>query len=240
MAECDFTFGVYIPSYNRYERGMITGKLFEHPIHVVRKSQEEQYKEHGFTNVISVDDELVDGYSDVYNWIVSNANEDVIAIVDDDVKNFMYRLEYNYPIEDVETCQSEFERLAQLIWDLDLGLAFGSATPTPYVYTSEFGWFGIPGAFKIVNRKCIKAKMDTDLPRNTDIDYVLQELLKNRVCLNAKYLVDNPYNDRSTNTSGSTYNSNAIEASVDMMKLRWGKYFDYNANKNVPYIRVQR
>ena len=79
MAGCDFTFGVYIPSYNRYARGMITGKLFEDPKHVVRKSQEKQYAEHGFKNIVSVDDRLVDGYSDVYNWIVENAEEDVIA-----------------------------------------------------------------------------------------------------------------------------------------------------------------
>ena len=85
MAGCDFTFGVYIPSYNRYARGMITGKLFEDPKHVVRKSQEKQYAEHGFKNIVSVDDRLVDGYSDVYNWIVENVEADVIAIVDDDV-----------------------------------------------------------------------------------------------------------------------------------------------------------
>jgi len=240
VADGNFTFGVYIPSVGRYERGVITGKWFENPKHIVRKSQEQLYINAGFPNVIGVEDEEINQYSKVYNWIVDNAEEDVVAIVDDDVKNFIYRLERNYSIDDVETCQAEFERLAQLIYDLDIGVAFGSATPTPYVYTSEFGWYGIPGAFKVVNRKCIKARMDTELPRNTDIDYVLTELLLNRVCLNAKYLVDNPQEDDITNTTGSSYNREDIAASVEMMKAKWGKYFDYNANKNVPKILVNR
>lgn len=236
----EFTFGVYIPSYSREKRGVVTGKLFENPKHVVRKSQEQAYLDAGFKNVIGVEDSLIGGYAKVYNWIVDNAEEDVIAIVDDDVKNFIYRLDINYPIDSVERCQAEFERLAQFLWDLDLGLAFGSATPTPYVYTSEFGWYGIPGAFKVVNRRCIKARMDEKLPRNTDIDYVLQELLHNRVCLNAKYLVDNPVEDRLTNTTGSTYNPRAIAASVEMMNLKWGRHFSYNEKRNVPYIVVER
>lgn len=151
----------------------------------------------------------------------------------------MYRLDYNYVIDDVETCQAEFERLAQLVYDLGIGLAFGSATAVPYDYTSEFGWLGIPGAFKIVNRKQIKARM-VSMPRNVDIDYVLQELLKNRICLNAKYLVDVPYKDKDTNKSGSSYDAAAIESSVQIMKAKWGKYFSYNFKKNVPHINVHR
>ena len=238
--EGEVTFGVYIPTYGRYGRGVVTGKLFENPKHVVRKSQEQRYLDAGFRNVIAVEDDQIRFYASVYNWIVDNAEEDIIAIVDDDVKAFVYRTDTNYVIDSVETCQAEFERLGQLIYDLDIGLAFGSATPTPYVYTSEFGWFGIPGAFKVVNRKCIKAKMDTKLPRNTDIDYVLQELLQNRICINAKYLCDNPYEDENTNTTGSSYNPTAIASSVEIMKSRWGKHFDYNEKKNVPYIRVER
>ena len=239
MAEGEFSFGVYIPSYKRAMRGVVTGKLFEHPSYVVRKSQQKMYEDAGFPNVIGVDDTEIDSYEHTFNWIVDNATEDVIAIVDDDVKSFMYRLDYNYVIEDVETCQAEFERLAQLIHDLDIGLAFGSATAVPYDYTSEFGWLGIPGAFKIVNRKMIKARM-ASMPRNVDIDYVLQELLKNRICLNAKYLVDVPYKDKNTNNSGSNYDAAAIESSVQIMKTKWGKYFSYNFKKNVPHVNVQR
>ena len=238
--EDEFTFGVYIPTCGRYGRGMITGKLFESPKHVVRKSEEQAYADAGFVNIVAVEDKEIAGYAPVYNWIVDNAEEDVIVICDDDVKNFIYRTDTNVPITDVETCQAEFERLGQLIWDLDLGIAFGSATPTPYVYTSEFGWYGIPGAFKVVNRRCVKARMDTLLQRNTDIDYVLQELLKNRVCLNAKYLCDNPFEDDTTNTSGSKYNPTAIAASVEMMESRWGRHFSYNSKKNVPMIHVER
>ena len=240
MDNKEFTFGVYIPTTKRYSRGVITGKWFLEPKHVVRESEKKLYEDAGFQNIIAVEDTLICSYSKVYNWIVKNAEEDVVVIADDDVKAFVYMLDYNYPIPDALTCQAEFERLGQLLLDLNIGLAFGPATPTPYNYTAEFRWSGIPGAFKVVNRKAIKAKMDTMLYRNTDIDYVLQELLKNRICLNANYLVDNPVEDDITNTTGANYNVAGINASVEIMKSRWGMYFSYNSKKNVPRIQVKR
>ena len=73
MVDNEITIGVYIPSVGRAERGMITGKLFESPKHIVRKSQEQEYKKMGFINVIGVEDNEIDGYGDVFNWIVENA-----------------------------------------------------------------------------------------------------------------------------------------------------------------------
>lgn len=240
VVDNEITIGVYIPSVGRAERGMITGKLFESPKHIVRKSQEQEYKKMGFINVIGVEDNEIDGYGDVFNWIVENAKEDIIVIADDDIKAFSYLLERAYRIEDVETVQAEFERIGQILYDLDIGLAYGPATPAWYNYTCEFSFFGIPGAFKVINRKALKAKMDSELPRCTDIDFVLQELLLNRITLSVKWLVDSPYEDSTTSTSGSTYNAKGIQQAVEIMKARWGKYFSYNMKKNIPRIRVQR
>lgn len=238
--EDEITFGVYIPSYKRYKRGVITGKLFENPKHVIRESQAQQYIDAGFPNVISVPDNEVRSYSRVYNWIVDNAEEDIVAIIDDDVKSFSYRLDKNYEFNSVDTVQAEFERLAQIIYDLGIGVAFTTATAVPWGYTSEFRWSGIPGAFKIVNRSKVRAVMDTTLPKHVDIDYVLQELVYNRICLNALYIVDNAYNDDSTNVSGSNYDSKMISASSDIMAARWGKYFSYDYKHNKPSILVKR
>lgn len=234
------TFGVYIPSYNRSARGVVTGKLFENPHYVVRQSQKELYEKEGFPNVIGVEDEKVNRYSKVFNWIIENATEDIILIIDDDVKGMKYRLDSVEKIEDVETIQAEFERIGQMLWDLDLGLAFGTATAVPWSYTSEFRFSGVPGAFKLINRKKLKARMEYTFPRNVDIDFVLQEVLKNRICLNALYICGDPYIDKLTNTTGSRYNQDSIKASVEMMKLKWGKYFGYNFNSNVPKIFVKR
>lgn len=240
MEDKELSFGVYIPSVGRAYRGVITGKLFENPKYVVRKSQAAEYEEMGFPNVIGVEDEEIADYELVYNWIVDNAEEDIIVIADDDIKAFNYLLERSYRIEDVETVQAEFERIGQLLFDLGIGLAFGPATPAWYNYTCEFGFFGIPGAFKVVNRKAIKARMDATLPRCSDIDYVLQELLLNRICLSVKWLVDSPFEDSKTNVTGSIYNKDGIMDAVQIMKARWGKHFTYNMERNIPMIDVTR
>ena len=240
MENNEFTFKVYIISARRYSRGMITAKNFIDYCHVVRESEKEMYIKHGFNNVIAFPDEDINRYSKVFNYLVDNAPEDVIAIVDDDIDYFQYRNPFSKKIKDPEIVQSEFERLAQMIYDLDLGLAFGTPNASPYMYTGEFSWSGIPGAWKIVNRKHIKAKMDSAVYRNVDIDYVLQEVLKNRICLCARYLCAKGKRDKITNATGSVYSKSDIDNSIDEMKIRWGKYFQYNEKKNVPKIIARR
>ena len=236
----EFAFQVYIISSSRYSRGPITARNFLNYKHVVRRSQEKDYLQNGFDNVISFPDELINSYTKVFNYLSNSAQEDVIAIVDDDIDYFKYRTDKIERIKSSEIVQAEFERLAQIIYDLDIGLAFGPPNSIPYNYTSEFSWFGIPGAWKIVNRSKIKAAMDPQIDRNVDIDYVLQEVLLNRVCIDARYLCGEGYKDEITRSSGSVYSINSIENSIAQMKLRWGKYFTYDAKKNVPRILVSR
>lgn len=233
-------FQVYIISCGRYKRGMVTAKNFTDYKHVVRKSEEQLYIENGFDNVISFDDELINRYTKVFNYLVENAPEDVIAIVDDDIDFFEYRNPFTTKITDPNVVQAEFERLGQMLYDLDLGLAFGSPNNNPYNYTAEFTFFGIPGAWKIVNRKAIKSKMDMTINRNVDIDYVLQEVLKNRICLDARYLCGRGYKDKTTNSTGSIYSKNDIDSSIDRMRLKWGRHFTYNDKNNLPRINVKR
>lgn len=236
----DITFKVYIISAKRYVRGMITAKNFTDYVHVVRESEKDAYIEHGFDNVISFPDDDINRYSKVFNYLVDNAKEDVIAIVDDDIDYFQYRNPFSKKIKDPEIVQAEFERLAQMIYDLNLGLAFGTPNASPYMYTGEFSWSGIPGAWKIVNRKVIKAKMDSTVYRNVDIDYVLQELLSNRICLCARYLCAMGKKDKITNSTGSIYSKKNIENSIDKMKIKWGRHFQYDEKRNVPKILVKR
>ena len=127
-----------------------------------------------------------------------------------------------------------------MIYDLDIGLSFGSPNNSPYVYNQEFCWYGIPGAFKIINRKVIKARMDSTVYRNVDIDYVLQEVLVNRICLDAKWFCIKGYRDKDTNKTGSVYTKKNIENSIDKMKIKWGRHFQYDEKKNVPKIFVKR
>lgn len=233
------TFQVYIISASRYSRGPITAKNFLDYKHVVRKSQEQSYIDNGFENVIAFEDNLINSYAKVFNYLVEHAPEDVIAIVDDDTEFYRYRTDTTRKIESPELVQGEFERLAQIIYDLDIGLAFCPPTATPYNYTSEFSWLGIPGAWKIVNRNCIKAKMDTSISRQ-DIDYVLQEVMMNRICLDAKYITTKGFDDAESLTSGNFYLKSDVDHSIETLELRWGKYFQFDRKKNIPKLFVDR
>lgn len=239
----EFTFHVYIISSGRASRGPITAKNFLEYTHIVRKSQEADYIANGFENVVGVEDSKIRGYDRVFNYVVENAKEDVVAIVDDDIDYFQYRRDETYKIESAETVQAEFERLAQIIYDLDIGLAFNSPNGAPYKYTKEFAFVGMPSACKIVNRKAIKAKMNENINRNLDVDYVLQELLVNRICLNPKYIVlkEHPV-DKLTRVTGTVCSYDDINHSLETMKLRWGAYFGYERIniKPIVYIKVTR
>lgn len=236
----DIKFQIYIISHGRHERGEITAKNFTNYKHVVRESEKAIYKKHGFKNVVGYPDEDINSYTKVFNYLVDNAPEDVIAIVDDDIDHFLYRTDKSEIITDSWIVQQEFERIAQMIADLRIGLAMADVLSIPYSYSQEFTWGGVPGAWKIINRSVIKARMDSSIARNVDIDYVLQEMLKNRICLKVKYLCSFGYRDESTTTSGSNYDGSDIEASLTEMKLRWGKYFNYNKKRGIPYIHVPR
>ena len=78
-------FGIYIPSYNRADT-ISTHKLLEYYKVVVRKSQKEDYlKVIPEENLIAVDDEEICSVSKVWNWVIDNAEEEVIAILGDDM-----------------------------------------------------------------------------------------------------------------------------------------------------------
>lgn len=108
-------FGIYIPSYKRAAT-ITTHKLLEYYKVVVRKSEEDEYlKVIPKENLIAVPDEEINNIVKVVNWIVDNSEEDVIAMIDDDMNDLIYRLDFNEKITDPEVITSELERIAQLM-----------------------------------------------------------------------------------------------------------------------------
>lgn len=151
-------FGIYIPSYNRADT-ISTHKLLEYYKVVVRKSQKEDYlKVIPEENLIAVDDEEICSVSKVWNWVIDNAEEEVIAILGDDMSGCLYRLDFNVPIEDYSLITAEIERIAQLIYDLDIGYGCDDATNTPWNYNQEFAFTGTTGGITWVNRKVYKSR----------------------------------------------------------------------------------
>lgn len=232
---------IYVPSYHR-SNAIKTYHLLEKCIYVVRKSEEEAYLNAGIKpeDLWAVEDELIDGGDVVVWYIIENAPEELICICDDDFDDFKYMIDYSWDIgKDKEVITSEIERQLQLISDLDIGLGFLTPTAIPYNYDREFGFKGIPGAVKFINRRVFKAKYDATVAENFDIDMVLQELLNNRICLVPKYFYDKSKMDVNVGGNSERNRQDQID-SVMNMKIKWGQYFDYNWKKNKPNIKVSR
>ena len=239
----DTLFNIYCMSYQRPNK-ILTKQLFEYCTYIVREKEADAYRHAG------IDDMLVIPEGDVWNfmstlyWLIQHALEDVIFIADDDIEKFVYRLDTTTYLElkdgspDKEKITSEVERIAQLIYDLDIGLAFDQSSIAPYAYTSEFSFIGMPGHIRWINRKALKAVYDRNDPAASDVDMMMQELLKNRIILQPKYLCVKAGMD--LNAGGDLRKRKEYLLFVDAMKNKWGKYYDYNYKRNIAFIRVKR
>ena len=239
----EVSFGIYIPSYKR-AKTCNAHVFLEYGIYIVRKSEYEEYlealKDYADTiTVQAVDDELIGGLTEVNQWLIDNAPEDVIAILDDDIHHFYYRMFDTVDLKDKETVTSELERIGQLMYDLNIGFGATDATIRPWNYDCEFSFKGCAGAVRWVNRLAFKSKCVKELEYNYDLDLVLQELLKNRIILKPKYFCSKGLTD--TNEGGASGKKRGDQiASIHLMEEKWGKYFSYNFKQNVPHINVKR
>lgn len=232
-------FGIYIPSYRRADT-ISTYKLLEYYKVVVRKSEEDAYlKTIPKENLITVPDEEINNIVKVVNWIVDNSEEDVIAMIDDDMNDLIYRLDFNEKITDAEVVTSEIERIAQLMVDLDIGYGAVDASIAPWNYSQEFTFAGTSGGLRWFNKKIYKSRFDEKIGYCCDTDAVLQELLKNRIILKPKYLCSHGATDLNAGGNSQKTRNDQI-ASFEMMKHKWGKYFDYRLESNKIYVRVRR
>ena len=238
MNEDEVGLGIYIPSYRR-AKTVTTHRFLEYYKYVVRESEKAEYEAAGITNILAVDDELICGLTEVNQWLIDNAPEQLICILDDDIHHFYYRLDRQDSIENPALITSEIERIAQLMVDLDVGFAATDATTSIWNYDAEFSFKGTAGAVRWINRKVFKAKCQKDLEYNYDLDLVLQELLVNRIILKPRYFCSKGLTDTNEGGASSKDRQDQI-VSINLMMAKWGKYFDYNLKSNKPYIRVER
>ena len=231
-------FNIYVPSYKRSET-TCTFQLLEYCTYVVRKSEEEKYRRRGIKNIWAVEDEKIDSMVKVANFIIENAPEDLIAMVDDDIPKFIYRLDTSEYLTDPEIITSEIERIGQLLYDLELGYAAVDASTVPWNYASEFEFKGSSGGMRWINRPKFKSRFREEVAHNCDLDVILHELLVNRIVLKPKYFCTKGGTDTNAGGNSSKKRSDQV-ACIELMKMKWGKYFDYNLKSNKPYIRVKR
>ena len=233
------TFNVYVISYHRSD-AIQTEHFLEYCTYVVRKSEEQKYKDAGVRSVWGIEDGLIDSVAKVMNYLVQNAPEDVIAIIDDDVNAVCYRLESIEKIEDGEVVCRELERMGQLMYDLGIGyLACPSDSNVKY-YDRPFKFVGVNGGMKMFNRKVVKAQFDTSLKFLTDIDFQMQELLKNRIIMIPNYFCWQCGID--TNKGGNNANKSLHDFNVEneFMGQKWGKYYQPADGSSAGKIRVKR
>ena len=216
------TFNIYIRSYNRFK--IMTGNLVEYGTYVVRESQRSKYEEI-WSDVLGVEDSLIDGGAKVLNYLIENATEDVICVLDDDIKGFKYRLDRYEKITDKEVATREIERLAQLVYDLDIGYANVAGHQNLLYYDQPFKFVGVNGGVKIFNRKKVKGRFDQSIRFLYDDDFQFQELLKNRIILLSEYFLNDSFID--TNEGGNNDDKTQREWRMNHEELnrRWGKYY---------------
>lgn len=234
------TFNIYVASYKRpYETKVHT--LLEYCTYVVRESEERAYRNAGIENIWAVPDEEINSFAKVQNYILEHAPEDIICVLDDDISSFNYCLEKCETVKSKEIATAELERYGQLLADLDIGLLGSRIIITlPYNYTCEFGLSDMIGPIRIYNKKYIKSRYE-EMPFFSDTDFVLQELLKNRIILRPNYFGGNAKLE--TNKGGMNITrTKKIQLDVyqNILKPKWGRYIDFNSKKNITKIIVRR
>lgn len=197
----------------------------------------------GVDDLLIIPKGAVNNFMTTFYWILENTPEDVVFIVDDDIINMRCVQQKNAGIVDAdgnpdkERATAEAERIAQIIYDLNIGLAYDIPSTAPYMYRGAFEFKGMPGHIRWVNKKAFKAKLDTSDPACSDIDMAMQELLLNRVTLVPKYFC--AYATIGTN-DGSNADRSSHLALTHAMKQKWGKYYSYDYERNAAKIYVKR
>lgn len=234
----EFEFGVYVPSYKRYNDKLRMYDHLEYCTYVVRASEEQHYRAAGIEHLWVIEDELIDNIHKVHDYIIKNSPEQVICIVDDDGK-FAYR---NVDSRDMtpEEASAELERVAQMMVDLRIGFGCTDSNPAPFYYTQEFQFKGMCGGCKWFNKEVFKAKVDPECYYNFDLDLELQELLHNRIVWKPIYFIDVGGQDTNPGGSNTDKNSNKRKSGIHYTRMKWGKYFDYNFESNKARIKVVR
>ena len=126
------------------------------------------------------------------------------------------------------------------IVDLNIGYGCTDAVPAPYYYDAEFKFKGMSGGCKWFYKAKLKSRIDEKTNYNFDLDIELNELLQNRVIFKPIYFID--IGGQDTNKGGSNTDKNQEKriAGIEYMKLKWGKYFDYDFKSNKAKIIVNR
>lgn len=229
-------------SYHRADVNL-TEKLVDYCTYVVREEEADEYRANGHNNLLTIPQGAAHDFTSTFYWIINNTPEDIICILDDDIKNFVWRMDKFEKIGDDEEGReivtTEIERQAQLLVDLDLGFSFCQIGGASYTYNQEFAFKGMPGPVRWINKSAFKAKYDPNDEASGDIDIAMQELLRNRIVLMEKYFIAKASQNEILGAKEELRHDDHVSY-VHAMKTKWGRYYSYNWKKNEASINVQR
>jgi hypothetical protein len=234
------SLGIYVPSYRRSDK-IMTQDVLNECTYVVRKSEEAAYRSAGVLKIWAIEDELINSFPKVRQYIIDNAPEDIIVQIDDDMQKFSYANQMNIEwITDKDIIDAELERVAQILEDLQLGFASLNMTIDVRKYNKEYAFKGLIGGVCWYNKEFLKGKYDEKVKLKADIDFELQELLKNRIIIIPEYL--RKLHKYDTNAGGNTdvKNSVSVRGNVDYLRIKWGYHFSFNYESNVAKVNVER
>ena len=191
-------------------------------------------------SIWAVEDELINSVNKVSNYILDNASEDVICIIDDDVKQIGYRLDNLSKEKEPEVITRELERLGQLMYDLNIGFGACPSDSNVKYYDKPFKFCGVTGGMKLYNRNVLKTRFNLSLKFLSDIDLQMQELLVNRIILIPNYFCFQCSID--VNSGGSNENKKLkdFDAENEYMSQKWGKYYQMANGGAAGRIKVKR
>ena len=236
----DKTLGVYVPSYKR-SHDIKTYHVLNDCTYVVRESEADAYRDAGVEKILAAPDAEVDSLPKVRQWIIDHTPEDVVVQIDDDITGFSYVNKNNLVrIEDMDIVDAEFERIGQIISDLKIGFASIRMQENVIKYNEEFRFQSTIGLICWFNKAGLKSRYDTNIRFKEDIDFQLQELLYNRIIIVPEYFRAKAIYDKNEGGNSVDKNTKTINATVEYMKTKWGRYYEHNFKTNQSKAKVRR
>lgn len=238
LTDSNNTVGFYIPSYKRYDKLHDKKLLSAGCTYIVRKSEQQLYEAEG-VDVIAVEDDKINSLGKVRQWIIDNAKEDVVIQIDDDVEKLSYMFKQSTVYLTESQVIDELMRISQILIDLELGFASLSMNPDPRQHVREFLWKAITGGICWFNKKALRGRYEQSLMK-VDADFMMQEILYNRICIVPDYLC--LYAKHDTNKGGNNTNKDYVRLveNNSYLKSKWGRYYDFDYKTNKTKILVKR
>lgn len=236
----DKTFGIYVPSYKRYDC-IKTDKVLNDCTYVVRESEEQLYWDAGVRKILAAPDQEIDSLPKIRQWIIDHTPEDIIVQIDDDIERFSYVNKVNMEeIPDPDIIDAELVRIGQILSDLNLGFASIRMQESVIKYNEEFRFSSTIGLVCWFNKASLKSRYDENVRFKADTDFQLSELLNNRIIIVPEYLRAKAQYDKNSGGNNTNKNSSTMNETIEYLKNKWGKYYEHNFKTNQSKVKVRR